>query len=172
MDNIPAVINNYNVYKDDTKLIGVTSEMTLPSFKAMSSTISGAGIMGEIDIPIPGQYAAMEQEIPFRILDTDMFSMMSNKQAVDLTFRASEQQINRSTGETEYQPIRIVERGLFKEFVPGKLKKANSMEGSVKMEVLYIKIEINNQTALEFDKLNEVFVVNGEDQLAKIRDMC
>ena len=36
------------------------------------------------------------------------------------------------------------------------------MSSSVTLEVTYIKIENNGKTALELDKLNGVFVVNGK----------
>lgn len=49
--NIPSKINSYNVYNDAERLIGVGDEVTLPDFEAMAETISGAGILGELDEP-------------------------------------------------------------------------------------------------------------------------
>ena len=46
------------------------------------------------------------------------------------------------------------------------------MEAEVEMEILYIKIEVNNKTVLELDKLNFIYVLNGVDMLAKIRSQC
>ena len=40
------------------------------------------------------------------------------------------------------------------------------------MEILYLKVMINNKTTLELDKLNFKFVLNGKDMLAKIRSQC
>ncbi len=39
------------------------------------------------------------------------------------------------------------------------------------MEVLYMKIEENGRTVLELDKLNFIFVVDGEDMLREVRDL-
>ena len=44
--NIPTKINNYNVYNEGEKLLGVGDELTLPDFEATSETVSGAGILG------------------------------------------------------------------------------------------------------------------------------
>ena len=52
--NIPTKINNYNVYNAGDKLLGVGDELTLPDFEATSETVSGAGILGEIDDPTIG----------------------------------------------------------------------------------------------------------------------
>ena len=43
------------------------------------------------------------------------------------------------------------------------------MESEVELEIIYIKIQINNKTKLELDKLNFKFVLNGKDMLKKIR---
>ena len=45
--NIPEIINDFNVYKSGSKLIGVSDEVTLPDFEARTETISGGGIAGE-----------------------------------------------------------------------------------------------------------------------------
>ena len=45
-------------------------------------------------------------------------------------------------------------------------------EQTAELEILYIKVEINNAVVLELDKLNFVFVLNGKDMLAQIRSQC
>ena len=37
--NIPTKINNYNVYNEGEKLLGVGDELTLPDFVATSETV-------------------------------------------------------------------------------------------------------------------------------------
>ena len=111
----------------------------------------------------------MAQEVPFRILDTDIFALMNPGELVDLTFRASEQHTVKSTGALDYKGMRVVERGRLKSFSPGKLELGKQMGASVTLELLYILIEIDGKTKLEYDKLNSVFVVNGKDLLEKVR---
>ena len=81
--NIPTKINNYNVYNDGEKLLGVGDELTLPDFEATSETISGAGILGEIDDPTIGHFGNMQLEIPFRTLDKEATNMMDQTKADD-----------------------------------------------------------------------------------------
>lgn len=170
--NIPEVINNFNAYNQGNVLVGVTGAVNIPDFEAITEEIGGAGIQGTYETSIPGFYSSIAQEIPFRILDTDIFALMNPSDPVDLTFRASEQSTVKSTGSLDYKGMRIVERGRLKSFKPGKLEIGKAMEASVTLELLYILIEIDGKTKLEYDKLNSVFVVDGKDLLAKVRAFC
>lgn len=167
--NVPEVINNYNVYNKGNVLVGVSGAVTLPSFNAITEEVSGAGILGNYDTSIAGFYSSMTQDVPFRILDEDIFTIMNPSELVDLTFRASAQSTVKSTGAVDYKGMRIVERGRLKSFTPGNLELGKQMGASVTLELLYILIEVDGETKLEYDKLNSVFVVNGADLLEKVR---
>lgn len=170
--NVPEIINNFNVYSNGNQLIGVSGSVTLPTLDAITETISGAGILGEYETSIVGNYSSIQQEVPFRVLDTDIFSIMNPTELVDLTFRASQQSTVKSTGAIAYKGMRVVERGRFKNFDPGKLELGKQMDAKVTMELMYILIEVGGKTMLEYDKLNSVFTVNGVDLLAKVRSLC
>lgn len=169
MANIPEIINNYNVYHNGNVLVGVSGSVTLPSFDAITEEVSGAGILGTYETSVAGHYSSMTQEVPFRILDEDIFSLMNPSELVDLTFRASAQSTEKATGSVDYKGMRIVERGRLKSFTPGSLELGKQMGASVTLELLYILVEIGGETKLEYDKLNSVFVVNGKDLLEKVR---
>lgn len=167
--NVPEVINNYNAYNVGNVLIGVTGAITLPSFDAITEEISGAGILGSYETAIPGFYGSMAQEVPFRILYSDIFSLMNPNELVDLTFRGSSQYTVKETGALGYEQLRIAERGRLKNFNPGTLELGKQMNATITLELMYILIEIAGETKLEYDKLNSVFVVNGVDLLEKVR---
>ena len=166
---IPEVINNWNAYNMGEKLIGITGTVNLPSLDVITESIAGAGVLGNYDTSIPGFFNSIEQEIPFRMLEEDMFSLMDQTQSVDLTFRASAQYSDRQTAAVDYQGMRIVEKGRFKGFSGGKLEAGKAMEGTLKLEVLYYLVEKNGVALVEVDKLNAVYIVNGKDMLEKVR---
>ena len=170
--NVPEIINNFNVYHNGSVLVGVSGAVALPNFDAITETISGAGILGEYESGVVGMYGSMQQEIPFRILDEDIFSLMNPTELVDLTFRASAQSTVKSTGAIDYKGMRVVERGRLKSFAPGNYELGKQMGSGVTLELLYILIEIGGKTMVEYDKLNSVFVVNGVDLLEKVRSLC
>lgn len=170
--NIPEVISYFNTYKNGKKMIGVTGDVTIPSFDSITEMMSGAGIRGEYETVIPGNFPSMKQEIQFSLLEDEAFDMMVPGDAIDLTLRASEQSRARSTAAIEQKGLRIVERGTYISHNPGVLSNGKKMNASVTFELLYIMIEVGGKKKLELDKLNDVYIVNGVDVLAKVRANC
>ena len=166
--NIPTVVHDYNVYKDGNKIVGTTGEVTLPDFEPMTSAISGAGLLGEFEEVIIGQFKSLTMNIQFRTLCDDIFKFMDPTEAVELTLRASRQEMKSDSG-VEYGGMRIVIRGKLKSFSPGKLKQADQMGSSISLELSYILIEFNGKTMLELDKLNSIFKVNDKDLMERVR---
>ena len=166
---IATKINAYNVYLDGKKLIGVSDEVTLPNFEALTETLSGAGLLGEIDEPLLGHFGASEIEIPFRTLNNDMFKLANMQSAVNLTLRMSTQTINESNMNTDCLPSRVVIKGKNTALTGGKVKQGSGTGSSFKIEILYILIEVNKKPKFELDKLNFVYKVNGVDLLKKVR---
>ena len=162
-------INAYNVYLDGKKLVGISDEVTLPDFEALTETLSGAGILGEIDEPLLGHFKASEMEIPFRTINEYMFRLASMSKALNLTLRASTQTIDTGNINTGAMPSRIVIKGKNKALTGGKLKQGEGTGSSIKIEITYIMIEVNKVKKFELDKLNFVYKVNGVDLLAAIR---
>ena len=162
-------INAYNVYNAGTKLVGLSDEVTLPDFESLTETLSGPGFLGEIDEPLLGHFGASELEIPFRTLNEDMFGLLNQGSAVNLTLRMSTQAIQESTMATDFMPSRVVIKGKSKGFTGGKVKQGEGTGSSVKVELIYILIEVNGKKKFELDKINFQYKVNDVDLLAKVR---
>lgn len=171
VNTIPTKINKYNVYNKGNRLLGMGDEMNLPDFEPSSDTVSGAGILGEIDDPTIGYFGNQEMEIPFRVLDREAIDMMDMTKAVQLEIRGAQQTTN-SEGDIEFRPMRVVVRGRGGKFSAGKVKAGSTMDSKITLTVLYILIELDEKPMLELDKLNEVYKVKGVDVLAKVKEMC
>lgn len=169
---IPEVINKFNVYSGGNVMIGVSGEVSLTEFSSVTDTISGSGLLGEFETVVVGMFSSMKQEIPFRILDKDIFDMANPLDVQEITLRATEQVTNKATGGIEMQGMRIVFRGRPVSFKPGTMKQGAQMGASVTLELIYTLIEINGKSKFELDKLNEVFKINGKDMLADIKKYC
>ncbi|SHM81821.1 hypothetical protein SAMN02746066_03409 [Anaerosporobacter mobilis DSM 15930] len=171
-NKIPEVINNFNVYKQGNQFVGISGEVTLPDLESITATIEGAGVLGQYETAIIGMFSSMKMEIPFRMLEDDVFSVMDPTELLDLTLRASQQYTARDTSALDYMGMRVVVRGKNVSSKFGKLKKGEQMDPSVTVEILYILIEIDGETKLELDKLNSKYIVNGKDVLQKVRNQC
>lgn len=173
MSVIPEVINNFNIYDDNANLlIGVSGEVELPDFEAITDTLEGAGILGEIEDPVTGQFASMKMKIPFSVLYESQFKIMDTTKGTQLTLRGSMQVLDTATAGTDYVPIRVVVRGKAATSKMGKVQKGKKMEPETELEILCIKIEVDGKTVVELDKLNTKYVLNGKDMLEKIRKQC
>lgn len=171
MYNIPEKINMFNIYDEGDKLRGITEEVTLPDVEHMTETISGPGIIGEIDDPTPGMISSMEVEIPYRAYDKEFFKLQNPMRSTQLTLRGAVQFAD-TEGGIQMLGMRIVFKGRGKGFTGGSVKQGAAMGASVKLELTYYMVEIDGNKVTEIDKLNGVFVVNGEDILAEARDLC
>jgi P2 family phage contractile tail tube protein len=171
ISGIPEVIHDFNIYNGKNKIVGLTGEVSLPDFEAVTETISGAGILGEIDTTIAGRYGSMEQEIPFRCIDEDFFKLISPTQRVELTLRGAIQYNKKSDGSTDYMGMRVVYRGRCKKISLGTVKQGGPMDSSITIELTYILIEMDGRKKIELDKINGVFKVNGTDLLAAVKKL-
>lgn len=166
------LVNRYSVYKNGSELIGVASEQDLPEITFLTDTIEGAGVGGNMDIPAVGLIDDMESTIKFLTLCQGAFSVMDPTEAVDIVVKGALQGMDAGTGATGFQRISIYERGIVKKFTPGTMKAGVKMDSQVTLGLSYYKIVIDGKTMLEIDRLNGVFVVNGNDVLKDVRDMC
>lgn len=169
MSLLPELINNYNVYNRGSQWVGVTGDVELPSLESLTETMEGAGMLGEVDVSAVGHFASGQMTVPFVTVNKQVFDAINFSKPLELQIRASKQSADKATAGVDYTPTRVVIRGMGHTVEPGHFTKGKAMETSVEIEYTYIKIEDENTTVLELDKLNNVFVVNGVDQLAKIR---
>lgn len=168
---IPEMISNFNVYSAGSAMIGVTGEVTMPTMTAMTSTVSGPGVLGEYETPVPGHFSEIEQTIPFRTLYADAFKMITVGEVTEVTLRNSMQGTD-GQGNIIQTPMRIVMRGRCKKIESGKVKVGNGMDAAITLGLIYLLVEVDGNSKIELDKLNQVYKIDGKDQLADIKRMC
>ena len=165
---IPEKLVNFNVYQEGEKLVGVASEITLPTLEGMSETVSGAGIAGEFESATPGHFSSMTTEIAFKTLFDKAFKLMKPG-GQTLTFRASQQFSDFAGNSIDFRPLKIVMKVLPKSVDLGKMAVSAKTETKNTLEVVYIKITENGNEILELDKVNFIYKINGEDILGPIQ---
>ena len=168
---IPEAIHDFNMYNTGNKLLGLTGEVAMPDFEAMTNTVSGAGILGEYETPIPGHFGSQVLEIPFRCINEDYFKMIDQSQAMELTLRGAIQHNLPTTQATDFVGMRVVVRGKPKTIKIGTVKQRGKMDSSISVELTYIYIEMDGKARIELDKINPTWKINGVDQLAKVKQL-
>ena len=168
MNPIPQFLTNFRLYSSGTVLMGVEADITLPNFENITETISGAGILGEFESPVPGAFKSLEIEVGFRVLMQDLFNLAAQAGASSLTFRGSQQINDIQSGGVINQGVRIETRGSVKSLDGGKASVGKATDSKFKQEILFIAIYLDEVEVFYLDKLNFIFRINGEDQLAGI----
>ena len=165
---VPEAIHSYNVYNGTNRIIGTTGAVELPSFQYITNTMSLAGMPGEYDAPVIGHVASQKIKIPFTMIDKDAyFAMVAGEE--DIILRASIQTREIETSKADSVNMVVTLRGITTEYELGSLEKAKLMNSSITKEMTYIKIIIGNEVCLEYDKFNNIYIVDGKDMFAKVR---
>lgn len=164
---IPDKLVQFYVYDGDDIMIGV-ADLTLPDLNYMSETVKGAGIGGEIDLPIIGSLQSMTTSITWRSL-VEETAMFLEPKGHTFSARGSVQEIDSDSHDYSIIPIKVTMRVLPKSFKMGKMDPGTSIGATSEFEILYLKLEIDNKVMYEIDKANSKFYINGVDYLAAVR---
>jgi|AMZC01.1.fsa_nt_AMZC01003267.1_12 hypothetical protein len=167
-NQVPEKLINFRVYLDGNDLIGV-ADVELPSIEAMTETVKGAGIAGEIDSPTLGHFGSMTCTLNWRTVEKPTLSLAAQK-AHNLDLRGANQVYDAGLGEYIVRPVKVVLRAVPKTSVNlGNLDVGVSAGASNQFEILYIKVDVDGSTMVEIDKLNYICKIDGIDYLAQVR---
>ena len=159
--------DNFEVYYDSVRQLGIVN-IDIGDFKPKTVTITGAGILGDFNMPSAPNMENMETTLHWRTITGDL-TVLSQDKAHTLTLMSSQRNYDSGTGLLDYQGIKIFFRGLPANLKLGKLEQAASTESDNTFVVDYLKLFMNGQELLEFDRFNYIWKVNGTDHTASIR---
>lgn len=161
-------VKGFQAYKDGTRLIGV-AEIKLPTLKFMSEKIGGADVLGEVELPLIGITESLECEVKFNSVISSLLSLVDVAGSL-VEYRGSIATHDSATGAIAEKAVRIVTKSPPKEIDLGSLATNKLMDSNCKLELTYLKIEIDGAAALEIDKFNAIFTILGKDLLVDYRD--
>jgi uncharacterized protein len=166
-NQVPERLINYRVYLSGGNLAGVAT-VDLPDIEAMTDTVSGAGIAGEVDSPILGHFASMSLTCTWRTITADGTKLAAQK-SHELEIRGSQQVYDAGNGTYNTVPIRVAVRAIPKRLGLGSMEVGSTTDTETEFEVTYMKVFVNNIERIEIDKYNFRCVVDGVDYLASVR---
>lgn len=166
---IPDKLNDFKVYVNGSPDLKGVADLQLPSFEAMTDTISGSGIAGEIESPSIGHFQSMKLTVNWTTILDDLTEFFK-PQTIMLDCRLANQEFNPTKGKPEIKATRVVVKGIPVNNNLGSAQKNSKYEGSTEIEVLYIKVERDRKVLVELDKVNYIYKVGGVDYMAQIRE--
>lgn len=161
-----AVIN-FKVYEDGNEHLGLAS-VVLPDLTYLTQSISGAGIAGNIEVPIIGHMDTMSTTINFRTT-TKAAAKLAAPKRHQIELRAAQQEEDPVSGTIKVVPVKHVMVVLPKSNKGGTVQPASPTDGSGEYSVRYLKTVINGEVVTEIDPINFICVIDGVDYLADVR---
>ncbi|WP_020621133.1 phage major tail tube protein [Paenibacillus daejeonensis] len=165
---IPERLTNFTVYREGSEYLGV-SDIVLPTLEAMTDTVSGAGIAGEVDSPTIGHFGSLTVTLNWRTVQQSTIRLLQQRSHA-LDFRGAIQVYDSANGSYRSQSVKVTVKAVPKGGTIGNMQPSSTMGSSNELEVTYLKIAIDNRELLELDKYNFIYRVDGFDALAQMRN--
>ena len=167
MPNFDDSVINLAVYADSVEYVGMAG-VTLPNLAAIVQTLSGAGIAGNVEVPVLGHYDVMSLTLNFRTT-TEHSVRLSEPRRHNIDLRMAQQIEDTVAGEVKVQSIKHVLVVVPKTDTGGTVAPAAPTNGSGEYSVRYWATYIDGAKVREIDPLNFICEVNGVDYLADVR---
>lgn len=167
MFGIPEKLINFRVYENGDQFLG-TAQITLPQLQAMTASIKGSGISGEVDAVVTGHYQSMSATLQFRTM-TNAALGLSAPTSHELDARGSIDVIEPMTGLRTKSAVKTWMKCLPKNTNAGKFEPGTTMDSEIEMEVYALGIWIDGEECVYVDKFNYIARVHGVDYLADAR---
>lgn len=160
-------VTNANVYLDGENQLGRAEEVTLPTIKIKSAEHKALGMVGSLELP--SGVDKLESKFKWNSFYRSIFLAMANPyKFASIQVRANVE-LYAGEGREGEVPLVVYLRGNFKELPLGALKQHDNAEFESTFNVTYVKVELDGEELLEYDVLNNIYKVGGEDILATYR---
>ena len=172
MASIATKTIQYSIYDrtDGTaKYVDDTATYKRPDIEMLTDGFTGAGIMGEIDLPTLGQIGGMEGEMTFNRTNQKVVALFSPGSHI-IEARWVTNVLDTATGASKIQANKEIITLLPKSLSLGDIEGNETNESTMTYEVVAYEYIIDGKSMIKIDKLNNVFIVNGKDYSAQIRD--
>lgn len=166
-NNVTERLVNFRVYDGSNDLLGIAT-VDLPELSAMSDTVSGAGIAGEVESPVLGHFGSMETTLTWRTIEPAAMKLMEQR-AHAVEVRGSQQQYDAASGKYSTVPVRAALRLVPKSVSLGTFEPGSTTDTETTFETLYIKLYVDKKAIVEIDKYNFKAKFNGVDALESVR---
>ncbi len=167
MIGIPEKLINFRVYRNASEFLGV-AQITLPQIQAMTASIKGSGISGEVDAVVTGHYQSMSMTLQFRT-PTNACAVLAAPTTHELDARGSIDVTEPLTGLRTKSGMKVWTKCLPKNTNLGKFEPGTTMDSEIEMEVYALGVWIDGTELVYIDKFNYIARVQGVDYLLDAR---
>ncbi len=162
-------VTQFAVYEDENMYYGI-AEVKLPDIENEVFNVSGAGLLGSVEIPVAGGIKAMTVTLNFDHVN-EASKNLSEQRVHNVSLWRADQHYNYGEGRLEQKQKKILLRIIPKKLSGGTLKNSSPLNVSGEYAChYYCEIDENGNKTCEIDPLNFRYIDhNGNDRAAEIR---
>jgi len=160
-------IIDFAVYEDSVEFVGMAN-VQLPDKNQKVVTMNGAGIGGDVEVPVPGHYDAMTLTLSFRTY-TQKLATLREHRLHQIELRIAQQNEDPTAGKLTVDPVKHIFVVVPKSASGGTVAPASPGDANITFSVRYWATYINDKKVDEIDQLNRIDVVNGIDYNEPVR---
>ena len=163
-----AGVINFAVYENGTEYLGL-AKITLPDMTNKMLTVNGAGIPGDLDVPVPGHIDAMSVKIEFIDAPKAAYQLAETRQHV-LDCRAAHEDYDATSGTIKVTAYKHILTVIPKTLGGGTVGTVAAQAVSGEYSCLARKDFIDGVCMLDYDPANFKDVdASGTDRLAAVK---
>ncbi|PZP26689.1 phage major tail tube protein [Pseudomonas kuykendallii] len=164
---LPKKLKHLNLFNDANSYLGVAKTLTLPKLSRKMEAYRGGGMDGPVKVDLGFGDDGLQLE--FTLGGWDLIAVRQfgavRADGVPLRFAGSVQRDD--TG--DISAVEVTVRGRHEEIDFGEATPGEDTEHKITTTCSYYKLTVDGEVIVEIDLLNFVFIVDGEDLLAKHR---
>ena len=163
-----AGIINFEVYEDGVNYLGI-AKVTLPDTTHKVLTVNGAGIAGDVDIPVPGHKDAMSVKIEFLDAPEAAYSLAEHRvHTIDI--RAAHEDYDATAGVMKVVAYKHILEIVPKSQTGGTLAPTAAQAASGEYSCLSIQDYIDGKLMRHYDPIRIIDIdASGNDRMAAVR---
>jgi len=161
-------VTNANCYVDGVNFLGKIKEMSMPQANFKMVEHSALGLQGVVEFPTG--FEKFEAKIMWNSFYKEALVALGNGyKTVNLQVRSSIE-VQGASGLQERQPMVIFITCTPKNLPLGDFKQNENAELETNLNVTYFKLQMNGEDVYEVDPMNNIYKVDGVDQLSDYRN--
>ena len=158
---------DFAVYEDSDEFVGMAS-VTLPDKNQKVITVNGAGVGGDVEVPINGHYDAMVLTMAFKNYSPRVARLREHRRH-NIELRVAQQNEDPVSGQLVTDAVKHVMVIVPKSASGGTVAPAAPGDMNIVSSVRYWATFVNGVKLDEIDQFNRVDIVNGIDYNAPVR---
>jgi len=162
---MPHKLKDFNLFENGISFAGQATEVTLPKLSRKMEEYRAAGMSGPVSVDLGQEAMQLEWTAGGLVRETLKQYAARSHGAVQLRFAGAYQ--NDDTGDV--QAVEVTVRGRYKEVDMGTAKLADDTAHKFTMPLSAYKLTIDDEVIFDFDFMNGIEIVGGQDQRSGIR---